>query len=132
MRRKLNPQGYNFRFSEEQWVEYGQFMDAVYQRRQKLMRDLVKILLMRSVFASQLEHERALTAASMAASLDLPEETVRRKCIELAEDGWLARTTGGYVLGSKADANVFAMVEMNIERMLRAAERVRGIKNGPG
>ena len=107
MPRKLDPQGYNFQFSEEQWLEYGRFMDAVYQRRQKLMRDLVKVVLIRSVVASQLEHERALTAASMAASLDLPEETVRRKCIELAEDGWLARASDGYVLGSKADANFF-------------------------
>lgn len=126
MRRKLATQGYNFRFGERQWLEYGQFLDVVYRRRQAFLRDLVKIVLMRSVFVSQIEHGRALSVASMAASLDLPDETVRRKCLELAKDGWLVRGEDGYTLGSKVDAGVFGMVEENIERMLRTASRIEG------
>jgi hypothetical protein len=126
MSRKLTTQGYNFRFSERQWLEYGQFLDVVYRRRRVFLRDLVKTVLIRSVFVSQIEHGRALSVASMAASLDLPNETVRRKCLQLAKDGWLARGKDGYMLGRKVDASVFGMVEENIERMLRAAVRIDG------
>ena len=79
---------------------------------------------MRSVGLNQIEHDRGLTVASMAASLDLPEETVRRKCTELADDGWLARGDKGYVVGEKVDPGIFAMVEENIDRMIQTTGKI--------
>jgi hypothetical protein len=62
-------------------------------------------------------------ARSIAASLGIPKETIRRKVTELIEDGWLARIEGRLYC-TAACYNELAPVRAQIEQLAAANYRV--------
>ncbi len=88
--------------------------------------DVQKIIIVRSVNVSWLQHGRGCTASSLASALRIPRETVRRKCAVLVRASWLAHVDGEYRPGPRA-ADIPAFVDTSIDRLLELADRIRGL-----
>ena len=76
-----------FRYSTDQVLEYARLMDFLYGRQISVMRDLLKIVIVRAVAQTQISVGHGSNVLSLSDSLDIPRETARRKCDELIKDG---------------------------------------------
>ena len=121
----LDGRGYNFRFNANQWLIFAAFVDFIYQQHRSVIDDLVWPGILRAVGQSQVAHNRGVNVKSLADALDLPRETVRRKCVAMVEEGWLVREGNFLLLGEKIDAEIFAKYEETLERMLSSTDRIR-------
>lgn len=124
MIRNLDSDGYNFRFEERQWLEFARFADFIYRQQRRHTTDLIRPVILRAIGQSQVLHDRGVTASSLADALDLPRETVRRKCMTMVEEDWLTRDGDAFRLGKGINAEMFATFEENIERLLATAKRI--------
>ena len=123
--------GYNFRFNEPQWLAYMKFMEFVYaQGRSEDNRDLEKVILWRTIGMNDIAYKRGVSASSLADSLNLPRETVRRKCEEMVADGWVDRDDDGYIMGPRIGATIYGLIEDSIEGMLKAARQIEALGAG--
>jgi hypothetical protein len=120
----LDARGYNFRFSEQQWLEFARFVDFIYEQQRRHTDDLVRPVILRAVGQSQVVYDRGVSASSLADALDLPRETVRRKCLAMVEEGWLTRDGDDFRLGERVDPEIFALFEENIARLLATARKL--------
>lgn len=120
----IEADGYNFRFDERQWLEFARFVDFIYAQQRRHATDLVRPVILRAIGQSQVQHDRGVTASSLAEALDLPRETVRRKCMQMVDEDWLARDGDAFRLGMRVDSEIFTLFEENIERLLSTARRL--------
>ncbi len=58
----------------------------------------------------------------------IPRETVRRKCQELARDGWLLRDGNDFQPGPSITQDILDLVDENIDRLTATAEKVRKLE----
>ena len=125
----IKASGYNFRYNTKQWLAFASFMDFVYEQQRQLDDDLPRIVILRSVAQSQISHDRGVNASSLADALNLPRETVRRKCLTMVEDGWLKREGDAFRLGERLGPEVFSIYEENIERLMMVSKDIQAGRN---
>ena len=118
----------SFRYSTKQVLEYTRFMDFLYQRRVKVVGDLQKVVIIRSVCESSLAHGRGCNTSSLSDALMIPRETVRRKCKELAGDGWLIRDGNEFQPGPSITQEILDLVDDSIDRLTATADKVRQLE----
>jgi DNA-binding IclR family transcriptional regulator len=100
-------------------------MDFLYERQIVWVGELQKVVIIRSVCESFLSHERGCNTSSLSDSLMIPRETVRRKCKELARDGWLIRDGNEFQPGPSITQEVLDLVDESIDRLTATADKVR-------
>ena len=118
----------SFRYSTKQVLEFARFMDFLYERQVKRLKDLQKVVILRSVCESSLSHGRGCTTSSLSDALMIPRETVRRKCKELALDGWLIRDGNELQPGPSITQEILDLVDDNIDRLTATADKVRQLE----
>ena len=118
----------SFRYSTKQVLEYARFMDFLYERRVKVVGDLQKVVIIRSVCESSLAHGRGCNTSSLSDALMIPRETVRRKCKELAGDGWLIRDGNEFQPGPSITQEILDLVDDSIDRLTATADKVRQLE----
>ncbi len=114
----------SFRYSTKQVLEYARFVDFLYERQVKRFEDLQKVVIIRSVCETSLTHGRGCTASSLSDSLMIPRETVRRKCKEVARDGWLIQVGNEFQPGPSITQEILDFVDENIDRLTGTADKV--------
>ena len=110
-------------FSRKQIIEYMRFQDHRYALKRAFLGGEVQTAIMRAVTHSELEHERGINAASIAASVDVPRETVRRHLAELTKEGWLVKEGGDYRAGPLVDEH-FGVLEGLMQKFIETAKRM--------
>ncbi len=115
----------SFRYNTDQVLEYARFMDFLYERQVNRVGELQKVVIIRSVCESFLSHGRGCNTSSLSDSLMIPRETVRRKCKELARDGWLIRDGNEFQPGPSITQEVLDLVDENIDRLTATADKLR-------
>ena len=118
----------SFRYSTKQVLEFARFMDFLYERQVIRIGELQKVVIIRSICESFLSHGRGCNTSSLSDSLMIPRETVRRKCKELARDGWLMRDGNEFQPGPSITQDVIDLVDENIDRLTATADRVRQLE----
>ncbi len=118
----------SFRYSTKQVLEFARFMDFLYERQVKRLGDLQKVVIIRSVCESFLSNGRGCNTSSLSDSLMIPRETVRRKCKELARDGWLIRDGNEFQPGPSITQEILDLVDGNIDRLTATADKVRKLE----
>ena len=113
-----------FRYSSDQVLEYARFMDFIYERQIGVMRDLHKIVIVRAVAQTMMAVGHGSNALSLSDALNIPRETVRRKCDELVKDGWLIRESQELLPGPSITPEILNMVDESIDRMIAAARKI--------
>ncbi len=113
-----------FRYSTDQVLEFARFMDFVYERQIDIMRDLHKIVIIRAVAQTKMAVGHGSNALSLSDALNIPRETVRRKCDELIKEGWLIREGQELLPGPSITTEVLNVVDENIDRMILAAKKI--------
>jgi DNA-binding IclR family transcriptional regulator len=58
----------------------------------------------------------------------IPRETVRRKCKELARDGWLMHDGNEFQPGPSITQEILDLVDENIDRLTATADKVRKLE----
>jgi DNA-binding IclR family transcriptional regulator len=58
----------------------------------------------------------------------IPRETVRRKCKELARDGWLIRDGNEFQPDPSITQEILDLVDGNIDRLTATADKVRQLE----
>jgi hypothetical protein len=118
----------SFRYSTKQVLEFARFMDFLYERQVNHLGDLQKVVIVRSVCESALSHGRGCNTSSLSDSLMIPRETVRRKCKELARDGWLMHDGNEFQPGPSITQETLDLVDENIDRLNATADKVRKLE----
>lgn len=113
-----------FRYSTDQVLEYAKFLDFIYDRQIGMIRDLLKIVIVRAVAQTMITTGHGCNALSLSESLNIPRETVRRKCDELIKDAWLIRNGDELHPGPSITPEILNMVDENIDRLIGAAEKI--------
>ena len=103
-------------------------MDFLYERQVNRLGDLQKVVIIRSVCESTLSHGRGCNTSSLSDALMIPRETVRRKCTELARDGWLIRDGNELQPGPSITQEILDLVDENIDRLTATADKVRKLE----
>ena len=103
-------------------------MNFLYERQVKRLDDLQKVVILRSVCESSLSHGRGCTTSSLSDALMIPRETVRRKCKELAGDGWLIRDGNEFQPGPSITQEILDLVDDSIDRLTATADKVRQLE----
>ncbi len=110
-------------FSRKQILEYFRFQDHRHALKQAFLGGEVQTAIMRAVTHSELEHDRGINAASIAASVGVPRETVRRHLADLTKEGWLVKEGGDYRAGPLVDEH-FGVLENLMQKFMDTAKRM--------
>jgi len=86
------------KYNHRQVREYIRFMEFIFVRQMDYLGDPLKAAILRAIYLEELEHDRSGNASSLARSLGIPRETVRRKAQKLIERGWLIADGSEYRL----------------------------------
>ncbi len=125
-------------YTHQQVREYVRFMEFIYLRQLDFFGDPFKAAILRAVYLEEWEFDRGCSATSLADSLNIPRETVRRKAAKLVERGWL-KTEGSIFrldLANLSDEQFFQKIGFDgsqgisevsrfIDRFLRTADRIK-------
>lgn len=93
------------KYNHRQVREYIRFMEFIFVRQMDYLGDPLKAAILRAIYLEELEHDRGGNASSLARSLEIPRETVRRKAQKLIERGWLIADGSEYRLNVEMIAN---------------------------
>ncbi len=115
--------------SVEQVLEFGRYLDWIYDQQVSLLgddSDIQKMIIFRSINLCWLEHGRGCSASSLASALRIPRETVRRKCEVLVGEHWLVKTGNQFRPGRRVNT-ISVFVDDSIDRLLILADRIRAL-----
>ena len=116
------------RYSAEQLMVYVRLLDWEFASQLEFVRSPVQNAIIRAVGEREAEVDKGSDASSIAASVGYPRETVRRHISWLLKHRWLEKSDRFYRLGPRIlEPDVIAELDESIDRLLRAADRIREI-----
>ena len=117
-------------YNSEQLMVYAKLLDREFAAQFEFLRSPVQNAIIRVVGERESEVNEGTDASSIAASIGYPRETVRRHLSWLAEHRWIEKSDRLYRLGPRIlDRDVIRELDESINRLLKAADRIREIGN---
>ena len=118
------------KYNSEQLMVYAKLLDREFTTQLEFLRSPVQNAIIRVVGEREAEVNDGTDASSIAASIGYPRETVRRHLSWLVEHRWIEKSDRLYRLGPRIlDRDVIRELDDSIDRLLKAADRIREIGN---
>lgn len=109
------------------------FLVKLHEIEHRVLKDPRSFEIALTVISYQRAHDNGITISSLAASLDLPRETVRRKVESMIADGGLARNGQGelFITDKFRSQTSIEEGERAIDLMLKTADSIRRAVENP-